>query len=289
MSSVLASCSRPDSVSTTRAWGTSTPTARRASRLHPGRSESSRLAGSLEALDVRVDHDFREVLELGLRLPSEDALRLPRVPAEVVDLRGAEVLLVDLHVRLPIRDAGDAERLFHELANGMGLARRSDEVIRLPVLEDPPHQVDELRRVPPVPPRIQVPECDRFREAVMDFRHAIAHLACQEFETASLGFVIEQDAVGNGQAVGLPVVHTGPVRVDFGDAVRTPGMKRCALVLRLSVDLPEQDRKSTRLNSSHLVISYAVFCLKKKKKSSHTSARLTSGAYVRRPRPTDTT
>src|SRR5205807_1382902 len=28
------------------------------------------------------------------------------------------------------------------------------------------------------------------------------------------------------------------------------------------------DRKSTRLNSSHLVISYAVFCLKKKKQSS---------------------
>src|SRR5256885_8741760 len=29
------------------------------------------------------------------------------------------------------------------------------------------------------------------------------------------------------------------------------------------------DRKSTRLNSSHLVISYAVFCLKKKKKKIH--------------------
>src|SRR5438034_6811937 len=29
-----------------------------------------------------------------------------------------------------------------------------------------------------------------------------------------------------------------------------------------------QDRKSTRLNSSHTVISYAVFCLKKKKKKS---------------------
>src|SRR5256885_8589853 len=27
----------------------------------------------------------------------------------------------------------------------------------------------------------------------------------------------------------------------------------------------QEDRKSTRLNSSHLVISYAVFCLKKKK------------------------
>src|SRR5256885_10576634 len=31
------------------------------------------------------------------------------------------------------------------------------------------------------------------------------------------------------------------------------------------------DRKSTRLNSSHLVISYAVFCLKKKKKISLSS------------------
>src|ERR1035438_1220460 len=30
-------------------------------------------------------------------------------------------------------------------------------------------------------------------------------------------------------------------------------------------DLDEGDRKSTRLNSSHLGISYAVFCLKKKK------------------------
>src|SRR5260221_4423023 len=29
--------------------------------------------------------------------------------------------------------------------------------------------------------------------------------------------------------------------------------------------LPVEDRKSTRLNSSHTVISYAVFCLKKKK------------------------
>src|SRR2546430_7478322 len=33
----------------------------------------------------------------------------------------------------------------------------------------------------------------------------------------------------------------------------------------------DQDRKSTRLNSSHSQISYAVFCLKKKKKSCHTT------------------
>src|SRR5699024_11350623 len=33
--------------------------------------------------------------------------------------------------------------------------------------------------------------------------------------------------------------------------------------------LTEPDRKSTRLNSSHVSISYAVFCLKKKKKNSY--------------------
>src|SRR2546426_3017431 len=37
--------------------------------------------------------------------------------------------------------------------------------------------------------------------------------------------------------------------------------------LRGSLRSPQGDRKSTRLNSSHLVISYAVFCLKKKKKN----------------------
>src|SRR5258708_7157183 len=32
---------------------------------------------------------------------------------------------------------------------------------------------------------------------------------------------------------------------------------------------PDGDRKSTRLNSSHQIISYAVFCLKKKKRNKH--------------------
>src|SRR5438034_3518248 len=45
-----------------------------------------------------------------------------------------------------------------------------------------------------------------------------------------------------------------------------PGLHRRALRgRRLRRDL--RDRKSTRLNSSHTVISYAVFCLKKKKKT----------------------
>src|SRR5947207_11567062 len=49
---------------------------------------------------------------------------------------------------------------------------------------------------------------------------------------------------------------------------------------------PSRDRKSTRLNSSHTVISYAVFCLKKKKKQpqpytpQHTTALQPSTAHA---------
>src|SRR5690625_6376245 len=43
------------------------------------------------------------------------------------------------------------------------------------------------------------------------------------------------------------------------------------------IDVPQEgDRKSTRLNSSHVAISYAVFCLKKKKKKIHRSTQTTT-------------
>src|SRR5256885_8191124 len=46
----------------------------------------------------------------------------------------------------------------------------------------------------------------------------------------------------------------------------------------------ESDRKSTRLNSSHLVISYAVFCLKKKKKKSTKSLYQDRTNYAKQTR-----
>src|SRR2546426_7345916 len=49
------------------------------------------------------------------------------------------------------------------------------------------------------------------------------------------------------------------------ERVRLVGAVRGDQLLRRHLD---PDRKSTRLNSSHLVISYAVFCLKKKNNTS---------------------
>src|SRR2546422_7991524 len=51
-------------------------------------------------------------------------------------------------------------------------------------------------------------------------------------------------------------------------------------MMRLLVHVDDIDRKSTRLNSSHGYISYAVFCLKKKKK---TTAADTNTTNSRKP------
>src|SRR5437667_8585081 len=44
-------------------------------------------------------------------------------------------------------------------------------------------------------------------------------------------------------------------------------------------EVVEQDRKSTRLNSSHITISYAVFCLKKKRSSTNSDCRRRRAEY----------
>src|SRR3712207_7020153 len=69
-----------------------------------------------------------------------------------------------------------------------------------------------------------------------------------------------------------------PLRVAVGqrDALRVvvrvgdvPQLLDLGQVLPVALGAHRQDRKSTRLNSSHANISYAVFCLKKKKYSSN--------------------
>src|SRR5205807_7260226 len=67
--------------------------------------------------------------------------------------------------------------------------------------------------------------------------------------------------------LGRPVARDSVLRVSYTPAATLRLFNERA-VLSADAGLTSEgvDRKSTRLNSSHLVISYAVFCLKKKKK-----------------------
>src|SRR3712207_7664731 len=75
----------------------------------------------------------------------------------------------------------------------------------------------------------------------------------------------DDDRVGSGRAPRAVGVAEPQIR----DPVAAPRMRRSGFRQRrpdADVGLGNVDRKSTRLNSSHANISYAVFCLKKKKK-----------------------
>src|SRR5690606_41397969 len=71
-----------------------------------------------------------------------------------------------------------------------------------------------------------------------------------------------------GQAVGLPLAEANRLldellsRWSVTDEAHLHEGRMAVLAIK--------DRKSTRLNSSHVKISYAVFCLKKKKNKKHT-------------------
>src|SRR2546430_11340396 len=66
-----------------------------------------------------------------------------------------------------------------------------------------------------------------------------------------------------------PAAGSGQRRKQRGSTtIKETADKRLPVVFAKTLP-SEQDRKSTRLNSSHSQISYAVFCLKKKKKNNN--------------------
>src|SRR3712207_8493056 len=67
----------------------------------------------------------------------------------------------------------------------------------------------------------------------------------------------------------------------LGAAARDAGDARLPPDARLRHRRPPQDRKSTRLNSSHANISYAVFCLKKKTKPETLAVRAKTNYWLR--------
>src|SRR5256885_11034168 len=87
-------------------------------------------------------------------------------------------------------------------------------------------------------------------------------------------FLAQDFPVYAGRTKPGDVVRFGAVRYsgswDLNPAIQNSVLTNLKDNTNIDVDFTPHsvtlDRKSTRLNSSHLVISYAVFCLKKKKK-----------------------
>src|SRR5439155_9824978 len=99
--------------------------------------------------------------------------------------------------------------------------------------------------------------------------------ACYEILTLPLHDALpisDRENVGSGRAGGTGPARSGPPREDPGGRPRgirdaVPAVRAGGVRPGPPGDRPRAgpDRKSTRLNSSHVAISYAVYCLKKKK------------------------
>src|SRR5256885_1820940 len=106
--------------------------------------------------------------------------------------------------------------------------------------------------------------------AALDTAHASLALGCRTLLVPRMSEADPRErhrGLSHHSATVLEML-LAPVLVPFPEGAQADaGRHECA---DFAVDL--QDRKSTRLNSSHLVISYAVFCLKKKKTLENCSA-----------------
>src|SRR2546429_2496121 len=79
-------------------------------------------------------------------------------------------------------------------------------------------------------------------------------------------FALRSQALGNGSSSDCRFLATKlTVRIAVSRETELQRQnERLELLLNLTTRITSRDRKSTRLNSSHGYISYAVFCLKKK-------------------------
>src|SRR5690625_1882449 len=105
---------------------------------------------------------------------------------------------------------------------------------------------------------------DQISDAILDEifkRDPHARVACET--TVTTGLVLVAGELTTSVYVDIPAIvrqtiaDIGYTRAKYGFDAET-----CAVLTSI------EDRKSTRLNSSHVAISYAVFCLKKKQNMS---------------------
>src|ERR1039458_9943980 len=101
-------------------------------------------------------------------------------------------------------------------------------------------------------------------------KYALLILATTALGAQGLKFDFVSDKSAPGFQKALPgAMYSDETGYGFEDAAKQPPFYFSIRVpeegnYRVTVTLGDPDRKSTRLNSSHLGISYAVFCLKKK-------------------------
>src|SRR5206468_10922732 len=95
------------------------------------------------------------------------------------------------------------------------------------------------------------------------FSYSVPHRYLHSFPTRRSSDLLNSLLILSDQLSKNPDGNLTPKQVEFAKTIHSSGND---LLMLINDILDLSDRKSTRLNSSHDQISYAVFCLKKKNK-----------------------
>src|SRR3989454_9561901 len=132
------------------------------------------------------------------------------------------------------------------------------------------HHRDQIERSVSLPSVVFNPDYER--GMITSFQAGIRKLS---WETAGAFLFLVDHPLVESTTIESMIMNLAPNRIVLPTFDRRRGhpvlFSSEVLEEILALGPSEGDRKSTRLNSSHLVISYAVFCLKKKKNNTHTS------------------
>ncbi|CAM2156807.1 hypothetical protein PT2222_30148 [Paraburkholderia tropica] len=220
-----------------------------------GARVSSERVMSFVAGEVGRDHHLAELLQRRLRLPAELGARLVRAADQQIDFGGTIETRTHAHERAAVRNvdagfalaaarpfelkAGRREGHRHEVAHGFGAARREHVGVGFVGLQHAPHAFDVFGGVTPVALGVEIAEFEHALFAELDLRDGVRDLARHEFAAAQRRFVIEENAAGREDVIGLAVIHGRPVREQLGDAIRAARIEGRILALRHGLNLAE--------------------------------------------------
>ena len=116
------------------------------------------------------------------------------------------------------------------------MAGGDDVVARRGLLQHAPHDFDVVPGMAPIAPCVEVAEEEAILQPDLDAAERAGDLAGDEGLAAAGRLVVEEDAIGGVDAVGLAIVHGDPVGVELGDGVGRARIEGRGLGLRAVLD-----------------------------------------------------
>ena len=140
-----------------------------------------------------IDHHAGQFFHTGGGFPAELILCFCGIAKELLHLGWSEVPGINLN-KVGVVQADMFEGQFAETTNGNHFSSRNHVIVRLILLQHPPHGFDVISGKTPVSLRIEVAKEQFVLQAEFDTAHSPGDFSCNKCLTPPWRFVVEQNA-----------------------------------------------------------------------------------------------